>query len=149
MATKNGLNMELNNFQIRNILDQRYPFLLVDKILKIENGVVHGLKNVSATDPYLMGHFPDNPVYPGVLLIETCAQVGGFLIMDKIEEKYKGYLANVKDFKFLSFIVPGDTIFVEARLKLMISSFVNVDVVAKVNDKIVGKGSIVYSLNKV
>lgn len=141
--------MELNNLQIRNVLDQRYPFLLVDKILKIENGVVHGLKNVSATDPYLVGHFPDSPIYPGVLLIETCAQVGGFLIKDKIKQKYKGYLANVKDFKFLSFIVPGDTIFVEARLKLSISNFVNVDVVARVNDKIVGRGSIVYSLKKI
>lgn len=141
--------MELNNLQIREVLDQRYPFLLVDKILKIEKDVVYGLKNVSATDPYLVGHFPDDPVYPGVLLIETCAQVGGFLITDKIKGKYKGYLANVKEFKFLTFIVPGDTIIIEAKLKLIISTFVNVDVVAKVNDKIVGKGSIVYSLKKI
>lgn len=149
MATKNSLNMELNNLEIRNILDQRYPFLLVDKILKMEGDTVYGLKNVSATDPYLTGHFPNDPVYPGVLLIETCAQVGGFLIADKIREKYKGYLAHVKEFKFLSFIVPGDTIIVEAKLKLMVSTFVNVDVIARVNDKMVGKGSIVYSLKKI
>ncbi len=141
--------MKLSNIQLREILSQRPPFLLVDKIIKMEGRTVWGLKHVTASESYLQGHFPDKPIYPGVLLIETCAQVGGALFINDPGKKGNGYLANIKDFKFLKFIVPGDTIIVEATLIKEIGIYVNIEVIAKVDDEIVGKGSIVYSFQKI
>lgn len=135
--------MTLNQKQIREILKQRYPFLLVDQITEINDSYIHGIKNVSATDPYLVGHFPENPIYPGVLLIETCSQVGGILVSKYM--KGDGYIARIKDFKFTNFIVPGDTIKIKAIFERKLGQFVNVNAIATVNDKIVGKGKIVYS----
>jgi 3-hydroxyacyl-[acyl-carrier-protein] dehydratase len=142
MARKK-INMTLNQKQIREILKQRYPFLLVDKIIELNDEYICGIKNVSATDPFLMGHFPDNPIYPGVLLIETCSQVGGILVSKYM--KGNGYIASIKDFKFINFIEPGDTIIIEVNFISKFGKFANIKATAKVDDKIVGKGEIIYS----
>lgn len=133
----------LNQKQIREILTHRYPFLLVDKIISVEENKITGIKNISATDPFLVGHFPDDPIYPGVLLIESCAQVGGILISKMVTGR--GHLARIKDFKFIQTVEPGDTIVIEAFFKSKFLKFVQVDAVASVNGKLVGKGEIIYS----
>lgn len=138
--------MTLDNKAIRRILEHRYPFLLVDKIIQMDENSITGIKNISASDPFLSGHFPDNPVYPGVLLIESCAQVGGILISKSMAGK--GYLAKISDFKFISFIEPGDSIYIEVRFISKFSGFAKVEAVAKVNDQLVGKGEIIYSFIK-
>lgn len=143
MARKKINSMTLNQIEIRKILKQRYPFLLVDKIIKLDDESILGIKNVSATDPFLVGHFPNNPIYPGVLLIESCSQVGGILVSKHM--KGDGYIASIKSFKFVKFIEPGDTITIEVIFISKFSNFANVSAIAKVDNEIVGKGEIVYS----
>jgi 3-hydroxyacyl-[acyl-carrier-protein] dehydratase len=138
--------MILDNRAIRGILEHRYPFLLVDKIIEMDDNFIKGVKNISATDPFLAGHFPDNPVYPGVLLIESCAQVGGILISKHLAGK--GFLAKIQDFTFTNFVQPGDSIYIEVQFINKFSGFAKVGAVAKVDDRLVGKGEIIYSFLK-
>ena len=138
----------MNYKEITKRLPQRFPFLFVDKILKVSKEEVIGIKNVSLTDPYLVGHFPDEPVFPGVLLIEACGQVGGIMIAEYDEYSKNGYLAMVNNFKFIEFILPGDTIVIHCKLLNMIGKFVKAQVEAKVDGRIVGKGVITYNFEK-
>ncbi len=107
-----------------------------------------GIKNVSMTDPYLVGHFPGDPVFPGVLLVEASAQVGGVMIAEHEEYSKKGYIAQLNNFKFIDFILPGDTITIESKLLNLFGKFVKVSVEAKVDDRLVGKGIITYNFEK-
>ncbi|WP_429626677.1 3-hydroxyacyl-ACP dehydratase FabZ [Sphingobacterium sp. HSC-15S19] len=136
-------HQEISYDDIQTILSHRFPFLLVDKIINIAEDSIVGIKNVSGTDFYLQGHFPNNAVYPGVLLIESCAQVGGILVSKMMSGQ--GYLARVNDFKFTDFIVPGDTIEITAKYQSKLQKFVQVEVKAEVKGKLVGKGIVVYS----
>lgn len=126
-------------------IPQRFPFLLVDKIIEVNKDIAIGIKNVSNTDPYLVGHFPDDPIFPGVLLIEASAQVGGIMIGEYPQYSTKGYIAQVNDFKFISFIVPGDTIIIQTKPLNFFGKFVKISAEAKVNDKLVAKGTITYN----
>ena len=98
--------------QIRALLPHRYPMLLVDKI--IEKGKKHivGIKNVTANEPFFQGHFPHEPVMPGVLQVEAMAQVGGVLVLSNVEdpENYSTYFLKIDNVKFRSKVVPGDTL---------------------------------------
>lgn len=102
--------MDIN--KIRELLPHRYPFLLVDKI--IEKGVAHivGVKNVSGNEPFFQGHFPQEPVMPGVLQVEAMAQVGGLLVLSTVDdpEKYSTYFMKIDNVKFRQKVVPGDTL---------------------------------------
>ena len=102
--------MDIN--KIRELLPHRYPFLLVDKI--IEKGATHivGVKNVSVNEPFFQGHFPQEPVMPGVLQVEAMAQVGGLLVLSTVDdpEKYSTYFMKIDNVKFRQKVVPGDTL---------------------------------------
>ncbi len=105
--------------QILNIMPHRYPFLLVDKILHLESGkTVSAIKNVTINEPFFLGHFPDKPVMPGVLLLEVMAQAGGFLVLHSIKnpEKKLIYLSSIKSAKFKSTVQPGDQLLIKAKL---------------------------------
>jgi len=109
----------LNVEQIKGYLPHRHPFLLVDKILKLdENGVV-GLKNVTYDQYFLQGHFPDEPVFPGVLAIEAMAQTGGVFVLYQKEnpQDYITYFLKIDNAKFKRKIVPGDTLIIRMELK--------------------------------
>lgn len=97
---------------IKKILPHRNPFLLVDKILELSDKHVIGLKNVTMNEAHFMGHFPDEPIMPGVLQIEAMAQVGGiFVLHDKAEpEKYSTYFLKVNNIRFRNKVVPGDVL---------------------------------------
>lgn len=102
--------MDVN--QIRNLLPHRYPFLLVDKIIeKGENHIV-GIKNVTVNEPFFQGHFPQEPVMPGVLHIEAMAQTGGLLVLSSVDEpeRYSTYFMKIDNVKFRQKVVPGDTL---------------------------------------
>ena len=102
--------------EIQRILPHRYPFLLVDRIIKIDLGKkIVGIKNVSVNEPFFQGHFPGYPVMPGVLIIEAMAQVGGVLAFKSVEEKMDisgklVYFAGIDKAKFRKPVFPGDQI---------------------------------------
>lgn len=97
---------------IQKLLPHRPPFLLVDKIIEIGESYTVGIKNVSMNEPFFVGHFPQEPVMPGVLIIEHMAQVGGILVLQNIDEpeRYSTYFAKIDNVKFRSKVVPGDTL---------------------------------------
>jgi len=105
--------------EIMEILPHRYPFLLVDRIIEFEKGKkIVGIKNVTINEPFFVGHFPENPVMPGVLMIEAMAQVGGVLVLKSNEEygKKNVYFAAIKEAKFKKVVTPGDQLRIEVEL---------------------------------
>ena len=103
---------------IRRILPHRYPFLLVDRILEMDAERVVGIKNVTANEPFFLGHFADYPVMPGVLIVEAMAQVGGVLVLSQIEDREHKLvlLAGVDQAKFRKPVRPGDQLRMEMKL---------------------------------
>jgi UDP-3-O-[3-hydroxymyristoyl] N-acetylglucosamine deacetylase/3-hydroxyacyl-[acyl-carrier-protein] dehydratase len=108
----------LDNNAIRRLLPHRYPMQLVDKVIEKTKKYIVGVKNVTANEEFFQGHFPGEPVMPGVLQIEALAQCGGLLVMSDLEEaeKYSTYFLRIDDVKFRSKVVPGDTLLFHVRL---------------------------------
>ncbi len=102
--------MDIN--RIKELLPHRYPFLMVDKIIEKGSNYIVGVKNVTGNEPYFQGHFPQEPVMPGVLHIEAMAQTGGLLVLGQVEEpeKYSTYFMKIDNVKFRNKVVPGDTL---------------------------------------
>ena len=103
---------------IMRILPHKYPFLLVDKIIELSPKHVVGVKNVTVNEGFFQGHFPNNPIMPGVLQIEAMAQVGGVMIMSDLEdpENYTTYFMKIENAKFKEKVVPGDTMLIRMEL---------------------------------
>src|SRR5450432_950537 len=103
---------------IRDILPHRYPFLLVDSIVELEELRVVGIKNVTANEPFFPGHFPDFPVMPGVLIVEAMAQVAGVLVLKSIPDRKRKLvlLASVEEAKFRRPVVPGNQLRIEMKI---------------------------------
>jgi UDP-3-O-[3-hydroxymyristoyl] N-acetylglucosamine deacetylase/3-hydroxyacyl-[acyl-carrier-protein] dehydratase len=101
--------MDVN--QIKQLLPHRYPMLLVDKVIDIKENYIVAVKNVTNDEPFFQGHFPDEPVMPGVLLIEALSQTGGlFVLHDKQPNTYSTYILRIDDVKFRQKVSPGDTL---------------------------------------
>ncbi|HRP90166.1 MAG TPA: bifunctional UDP-3-O-[3-hydroxymyristoyl] N-acetylglucosamine deacetylase/3-hydroxyacyl-ACP dehydratase [Edaphocola sp.] len=120
-APKYNPNQEpvLDINQIANKLPHRYPFLLVDKIINLNENTILGVKNVTLNEPFFQGHFPNNPVMPGVLIIEALAQCGGMLalsIMPEVEGGYDTYFVKIDKVKFKQKVIPGDTLILKMEL---------------------------------
>lgn len=105
--------------QIRNLLPHRPPFLLVDKITYMDEWMICGIKNVTMNEAFFVGHYPEEPIMPGVLQIESMAQVGGILLLHKVPdpENYILYFLKIENIKFKHKVVPGDTL--NIRMKLL------------------------------
>ena len=108
--------MDIN--RIRELLPHRYPFLLVDKIIEIGGDYIVGIKNVSVNEPFFQGHFPQEPIMPGVLLVEAMAQTGGLLVLNSVDEpeRYSTYFMKIDGVKFRQKVVPGDTLIFRLQL---------------------------------
>lgn len=102
----------INAQQIAQILPHKYPFLLVDKVIDIGKNHIVAVKNVTYNEPFFPGHFPNNPVMPGVLIIEAMAQAGGVLILSQVEDphNYNTYFMKIDNAKFKEKVIPGDTL---------------------------------------
>ena len=108
--------MDIN--RIRELLPHRYPFLLVDKIVEIGGNYIVGVKNITANEPFFQGHFPQEPVMPGVLQVEAMAQTGGLLVLNSVDEpeRYSTYFMKIDGVKFRRKVVPGDTLIFRLEL---------------------------------
>lgn len=115
-VTKEGVVFDIN--AIQRILPHRYPFLLVDKITEFTSNRIVGVKNVTINEPFFAGHFPGNPIMPGVLQLEAMAQVGGILLLNTIEnpESVWVYIVAIDNARFKKPVIPGDTVIFELDL---------------------------------
>lgn len=111
--------MELNALDIMKLLPHRYPFLLVDRIAEFETGTrIVGIKNVTINEPFFLGHFPEHPIMPGVLILEAMAQVGGVyaILANEVGENQVPYFVGIDNAKFRKPVLPGDTLLLELVL---------------------------------
>ena len=134
---------------IENILEMmphRYPFLLLDRLLKVEKDeFAIGLKNVTINEPFFLGHFPKQKVMPGVLIVECMAQTSGALVVNSFGEKAKGklvYFMSIEKARFRKLVTPGDQLIVEVKKKQARKLVWKFDCIAKVEDKIVAEDTI-------
>lgn len=141
---KETVSFDLNKEPLYNINDimrmlpHRYPFLMVDKIMEMDSTSIVGVKNVTMNEPFFQGHFPEMPVFPGVMQIEAMAQVGGIFALSQVPdpEYYSTYFMKIDDVKFKQKVLPGDTIVFKLSLESPIRrGLVNMRGIAYVNGK--------------
>jgi UDP-3-O-[3-hydroxymyristoyl] N-acetylglucosamine deacetylase/3-hydroxyacyl-[acyl-carrier-protein] dehydratase len=103
---------------IRSLLPHRYPFLMIDKIIEMDLKHAVAVKNVTVNEPFFQGHFPQEPVMPGVLIVEAMAQAAGVLVLNTVEEpeRYSTYFMKIDNVKFRQKVVPGNTLLLHVSL---------------------------------
>ena len=140
--------MTLESKDIMGILPHRYPFLLVDRILEVQQGEkAVGIKNVTVNEPFFQGHFPGNPVMPGVLIVEALAQVGAVAILSMPENKGKlGLFAGIDGFRFRRPVVPGDTLRLEVTLTKVRGPIGKGSARSEANGQTVAEGELLFAL---
>ena len=142
--------MLYNVVDIQKILPHRYPFLLVDRITELTPGeYVEGLKNISISEPVFQGHFPDHPIYPGVMIIEGMAQAGGVLAFKSMDntsqeeiEKKVVYFMSIDKAKFRVPVTPGDQLIYKISVIKNKGAIWQLDAKAYVDDKIVAQAEL-------
>ena len=139
------VNMDIN--EIEKYLPHRYPFLLVDKIIDIEEMKITGIKNVTINEPFFQGHFPEHPVMPGVLIIEALAQTCGVLALKRKENLGKlAYFLSINNAKFRKPVFPGDTLTLEIAVTRHKGKIVQTHGVAKVEGNVVCEADLLFSI---
>lgn len=142
--------VKINSEDIIKMLPHRYPFLLVDKVLKYKTGVIECRKNITINEPFFQGHFPGRPIVPGVLMIEMAAQSAALLyILDSLKGKEVtsadlsaenvaekvGYLASVKNFKFKKIATPGDQLTITCKSQSKLGQLLEIQAIIRDENK--------------
>ncbi len=138
----------MNLLQINKRIKQRPPFQMIERVLELEpNKSAKGIKNVSVNEPYFIGHFPETPIMPGVLLIECAAQLCSLVIApDDAASDGKLYvLLKVKDFKFLKPVIPGDTLTIDVECTMSGAAAYEFSAVISVDGSVKAKGSMLFT----
>lgn len=137
----------LSNIDIQKILPHRYPFLLIDKVVEMSENKITAIKNVTINEPFFQGHFPGNPIMPGVLITEALAQVGAVMLLSMEENKGKlGVFTGIDGFKFRRQVVPGDTLRLEAELLKYRHGMGKASVKATVDGEVAAMGEISFAV---
>jgi UDP-3-O-[3-hydroxymyristoyl] N-acetylglucosamine deacetylase/3-hydroxyacyl-[acyl-carrier-protein] dehydratase len=133
--------------QIMKLLPHRFPFLMVDRILKMAAGKIVGVKNVSVNEPFFQGHFPGHPIMPGVLQLEAIAQVGGLMMMKHAETgRQMAYFMSAENVKWRKPVVPGDTLLIEVELMKARGKICKAKGVCKVGGDVVSEAEVTFML---
>jgi 3-hydroxyacyl-[acyl-carrier-protein] dehydratase len=128
--------------EIKKLIPHRYPFLLIDRVLELEEDRIVTLKNVTVNEEFFNGHFPGMPIMPAVLQVEAMAQSGSLMLMkNQVDDPENNVFVftGIRNAKFRSQVVPGDQLIMEVKLTSMRRNFATMDGVAKVNDKVVSE----------
>ncbi|WP_375103499.1 3-hydroxyacyl-ACP dehydratase FabZ [Paenibacillus sp. RS8] len=137
--------------RIKEVIPHRYPFLLVDRILEIEDGKrAVGIKNVSINEPYFSGHFPNYPVMPGVLIVEALAQVGGIIMSNEMIGTNKiGLLTGIDNCRFKRQVKPGEQLLLVYEVTRMKGQVVKGKGIATVNNELVCEAEIMFAISSI
>ncbi|MBD5099476.1 MAG: 3-hydroxyacyl-ACP dehydratase FabZ [Clostridiales bacterium] len=139
----------MNLLEINKRIKQRPPFQMIERVIELEPNVsAVGIKNVSVNEPYFVGHFPDAPIMPGVLIIECAAQLCSLVISPEnaANDENKLYvLLKVRDFKFLKPVIPGDTLTISVNCTMASASAYEFSAVISVGDTVKAKGSMLFT----
>jgi 3-hydroxyacyl-[acyl-carrier-protein] dehydratase len=133
---------------IRDILPHRYPMLLVDRILELEEDRIVGIKNVTANEPFFIGHFPEYPVMPGVMIVEAMAQVAGVLVLSRIPDRKSKLvlLASIEQAKFRKPVLPGDQLRIEMKVIKVKSTVAKMHGTATVDGVVVAEAEVLCKI---
>jgi UDP-3-O-[3-hydroxymyristoyl] N-acetylglucosamine deacetylase/3-hydroxyacyl-[acyl-carrier-protein] dehydratase len=136
---------------IHDMLPHRFPFLLVDRIFHIDENSIAGIKQVTINEPFFQGHFPDEPIMPGVLIVEAMAQVAAIAVLAQVEEpkSYSTYFLRIDNVRFKRKVVPGDTMQIECvLLEPLRRGLVNVECKVFVGETLACEATIVAQIIK-
>ncbi|AKH18191.1 MULTISPECIES: 3-hydroxyacyl-ACP dehydratase FabZ [Deinococcus] len=129
-------------------LPHRFPFVMVDRVLSIQDGEVHALKNVTVNEPFFPGHFPQEPVMPGVLIVEALAQASMFCLHGQLEPGTVGYLAGVDGARFKRKVIPGDQLHLHAKLEFLRRGLGKTTCRALVDGEVAAEATILFAVAK-
>jgi UDP-3-O-[3-hydroxymyristoyl] N-acetylglucosamine deacetylase/3-hydroxyacyl-[acyl-carrier-protein] dehydratase len=133
--------------EIMKLLPHRYPFLMVDRVLKMDGTKIVGIKNITMNESYFLGHFPGHPIMPGVLQLEAMAQVAGLLMMKHAqEERQLAYFMSAEDVKWRKPVVPGDVLVVEIEMTKTRGKICKAKGTCKVGSEIVSEANVTFML---
>lgn len=134
--------------EILAVMPHRYPFLLIDRVLEMGDSKIRAVKNVTFNEPHFLGHFPDVPVMPGVLIVEAMAQAGGFLLFSQIDDREDKliYFTGIDKCRFRKPVVPGDQVIFEVELVAKRKGFAKIHGRALVDDEVVCEAEMMSAL---
>lgn len=138
----------MNIDEVNKRIRQRPPFQMIERVMEFNAGEsARGIKNVSINEPYFIGHFPDAPIMPGVLIVESCAQLCSIVMSEGVAENdgLLYVLLKVDGFKFVKPVIPGDTLNITVNKTRAGGTIVSFDATVKVGDKLCAKGSMTFT----